>query len=204
MIGELSRTVSLIPPRLQKISSDQIFCYYIQKIFSTFFKKIRKNKRPVLILVEKRAIIQKIPQEIVLWTWRAMLHLRQKKAHICLPRQCVLFSTKFALAGKWNSSAVKYLLRKCEIFADANVGKFHFTLRPTGAIFHNSRSELFHIRQRRIFHLKSQRFCAIISFTLAWINTLFSVVLFRRWKQKWSLSWSTGFKIRNPYFRGLL
>jgi len=24
---------------------------------------------------------------------------------------------------------VKYLLRKCEIFADANVGKFHFTLR---------------------------------------------------------------------------
>ena len=26
--------------------------------------------------------------------------LRQKKAHICLPRQCVLFSVKFALAGK--------------------------------------------------------------------------------------------------------
>jgi len=38
------------------------------------------------------------------------------------------------------------LLRKCEIFADANVGKFHFTLRPEGAIFHNSQSELFHIR----------------------------------------------------------
>ncbi len=37
------------------------------------------------------------------------------------------FSTKFALAGKWNSFAVKYLLRKCEIFADANMGKFHFT-----------------------------------------------------------------------------
>ena len=25
---------------------------------------------------------------------RESLHLRQKKAHICLPRQCVLFSTK--------------------------------------------------------------------------------------------------------------
>ena len=43
---------------------------------------------------------------------------------------------------------MKYLLRKCEIFADANVGKFHFTLRPAGAIFHNSRSELFHIRRK--------------------------------------------------------
>ena len=27
--------------------------------------------------------------------------VRQKKAHICLPRQCVLFSTKFAF-GEWN------------------------------------------------------------------------------------------------------
>ena len=69
-------------------------------------------------------------------TWvRKSLSLRQKKAHICLPRQCVLFSTKFALAGNvkilWRVRqrryAVKYLLRKCEIFADANVGKFHFT-----------------------------------------------------------------------------
>ena len=37
---------------------------------------------------------------------------------------------------------MKYLLRKCEIFADANVGKFHFTLRPTGAIFHNFRKKI--------------------------------------------------------------
>ena len=37
---------------------------------------------------------------------------------------------------------MKYLLRKCEIFADANVGKFHFTLRPTGAIFHNFRKQI--------------------------------------------------------------
>ena len=40
------------------------------------------------------------------------------------------------------SFAVKYLLRKCEIFANANVGKFHFTLRPAGAIFHNFCKEI--------------------------------------------------------------
>ena len=50
---------------------------------------------------------------------------------------------------------MKYLLRKCEIFADANVGKFHFTLRPVGAIFHNSRSELFHIRRKPNISLKA-------------------------------------------------
>ena len=40
------------------------------------------------------------------------------------------FFNEICPSGKWNSCAVKYLLRKCEIFADANVGKFHFTLRP--------------------------------------------------------------------------
>ena len=37
------------------------------------------------------------------------------------------FFNEICPLGKWNSFAVKYLLRKCEIFADANVGKFHFT-----------------------------------------------------------------------------
>ena len=35
------------------------------------------------------------------------------------------------------------------------MGKFHFTLRPVGAIFHNSRSELFHIRRKPNISLKA-------------------------------------------------
>ena len=38
-----------------------------------------------------------------------------------------MYATKFALSGKWNRFAVKYLLRKCEMSACADVGKFHFT-----------------------------------------------------------------------------
>jgi hypothetical protein len=46
---------------------------------------------------------------------------------------------------------VKYLLRKCEIFANANVGKFHFTLRrrsnisqfPKEIISHSAQAEYF-------------------------------------------------------------
>ena len=37
------------------------------------------------------------------------------------------FFNEICPLGKWNSFAVKYLLCKCEIFANANVGKFHFT-----------------------------------------------------------------------------
>ena len=73
----------------------------------------------------------------------------QKKAHICLPRQCVLFSTKFALAGKWNSFAVKYLLCKYEIFASRMWANF-ISHCDEVAIFHNDHGSLFHIR--RIFH----------------------------------------------------
>ena len=90
----------------------------------------------------------------------------QKKAHICLPRQCVLFSTKFALAGKWNSFAVKYLLRKCEIFADANVGKFHFTSTKAvgdGRYFTIHEVNYFTFGVRRIFHFKHYRFYDIIN-----------------------------------------
>ena len=52
----------------------------------------------------------------------------EKSTHLSTKTMCAFFN-EICPAGKWNSFAVKYLLRKCEIFADANVGKFHFTLR---------------------------------------------------------------------------
>ena len=52
----------------------------------------------------------------------------EKSTHLSIKTMCAFFN-EICPAGKWNSFAVKYLLRKCEIFADANVGKFHFTLR---------------------------------------------------------------------------
>ena len=52
---------------------------------------------------------------------------------------------------------MKYLLCKCEIFADANVGKFHFTFCVSRK-FHNSRSELFHRERKRTISLKIRRF----------------------------------------------
>ena len=64
----------------------------------------------------------------------------QKKAHICLPRQCVLFSTKFALRASeiallWNicSANVKYSLREC--------GQISFHIERS-EIFHNFRKEI--------------------------------------------------------------
>ena len=82
--------------------------------------------------------------------------LHQKKAHICLPRQCVLFSTKFALAGKWNSFAVKYLLCKCEIFASRMWANF-ISHCDEGAIFNNFQRKLFHIRRKPNISLKTYR-----------------------------------------------
>ena len=67
----------------------------------------------------------------------------QKKAH--LRCRCAFFNeirlrrVKFGSA-KWNSSAVKYLLRKCD-------GRISFHIERS-EIFHNSRSELFHIRRQ--------------------------------------------------------
>ena len=46
---------------------------------------------------------------------------------------------------------MKYLLRKCEIFADADVGKFHFTSTKAvggGRYFTISARKLFHIRRK--------------------------------------------------------
>ena len=60
--------------------------------------------------------------------------------------------TKFALAGKWNRCAVKYLLRKCEMFACANVGKFHFTSNEV-RYFTMCVSTLFHVLLGKTFHL---------------------------------------------------
>ena len=48
---------------------------------------------------------------------------------------------------------VKYLLRKCEMFADANVANF-ISHCDEGVIFHNFLRKLFNIQHRRIFHLK--------------------------------------------------
>ena len=42
---------------------------------------------------------------------------------------------------------MKYLLHKCEMFADANVGKFHFTSNEV-RYFTISARNLFHIRLR--------------------------------------------------------
>ena len=53
---------------------------------------------------------------------------------------------------------MKYLLRKCEIFADANVGKFHFTSnRAAGGVryFTISARKLFHIRRKPNISLKA-------------------------------------------------
>jgi len=53
---------------------------------------------------------------------------------------------------------VKYLLRKCEIFADANVGKFHFTSnKAIGDVryFTISARKLFHIRHKPNISLKN-------------------------------------------------
>ena len=83
--------------------------------------------------------------------------------------QASAFFNEICPSGKWNSFAVKYLLCKCEIFADANVGKFHFTLRPTGAIFHNFRKEIIsHSAQAEYFTKSFQfwsfsKFCRCIS-----------------------------------------
>ena len=41
---------------------------------------------------------------------------------------------------------VREIRSACEMRCGALGDLFHFTLRPVGAIFHNSRSELFHIR----------------------------------------------------------
>ena len=65
----------------------------------------------------------------------------QKKAHICLPDKCVLFSTKFALraseiASLWNicSANVKYSLTR--MWAN------FISHCDEGAIFHNFRKEI--------------------------------------------------------------
>ena len=75
-----------------------------------------------------------------------------RKKH--LPRQ-VLFSTKFALAGKWNISAkceirlrrVKYSLREC--------GQISFHIATKEQYFTISARELFHIRRKANISLKN-------------------------------------------------
>ena len=58
----------------------------------------------------------------------------------------VLFN-EICPAGKLNSCAVKYLLRKCEMFADANVA--NFISHPNEArIFHNGEGIISHRRSR--------------------------------------------------------
>ena len=58
--------------------------------------------------------------------WRLQKKENKSKDLLSFFSEIRLRRVKFGFA-KWNSFAVKYLLRKCEIFADANVGKFHFT-----------------------------------------------------------------------------
>ncbi|MBR7112425.1 MAG: hypothetical protein IKC75_05865, partial [Clostridia bacterium] len=43
---------------------------------------------------------------------------------------------------------VREIRSACEMRCGALGDLFHFTLRPMGAIFHNSQSELFHIRRK--------------------------------------------------------
>ena len=81
------------------------------------------------------------------------LLLRQKKAHICLPRQCVLFSTKFAF-GEWNMAS------PCEIaplwnICFANVRRrISFHIATKEQYFTISARELFHIRRKPNISLK--------------------------------------------------
>ena len=50
--------------------------------------------------------------------------------------------------GKWNRFAVKYLLRKCEMSAYADVGKFHFT-SSKARYFTMCGSTLFHVLRKQ-------------------------------------------------------
>ena len=52
---------------------------------------------------------------------------------------------------------VREIRSACEMRCGALGDLFHFTLRPTGAIFHNSRSELFHIRRKTNISLEKTR-----------------------------------------------
>ena len=80
-------------------------------------------------------------------------HPHQKKAHICLPRQCVLFSTKFAF-GEWNMAS------PCEIaplwnICFANVrGRISFHIATKEQYFTISARKLFHIRRKPNISLK--------------------------------------------------
>ena len=58
------------------------------------------------------------------------------------------YATKFALSGKWNRFAVKYLLRKCEMSACSDVGKFHFT-SSTARYFTMCAGTLFHVLRKQ-------------------------------------------------------
>ena len=51
---------------------------------------------------------------------------------------------------------VREIRSACEMRCGALGDLFHFTLRPVGAIFHNSRSELFHIRREPNISLKKR------------------------------------------------
>ena len=54
---------------------------------------------------------------------------------------------------------VREIRSACEMRCGALGDLFHFTLRPVGAIFHNSRSELFHIRRKPNISLKNATIC---------------------------------------------
>ena len=97
----------------------------------------------------------------------------EKSTHLSTKTMCAFFN-EICPAGKRNSCAVKYLLRKCEIFADANVGKFHFTSnRAVGDVryFTMRNSTLFHVLRKQnislqpqaMHHLTNKRFRDIIT-----------------------------------------
>ena len=89
--------------------------------------------------------------------WIYFVVISQEKSH---SRKRMAFFSEICPSGKWNSFAVKYLLRKCEIFADANVGKFHFTSTKAvggGRYFTISARKLFHIRRKPNISLKTYR-----------------------------------------------
>ena len=52
---------------------------------------------------------------------------------------------------------VREIRSACEMRCGALGDLFHFTLRPKGAIFHNSQSELFHIRRKPNISLNTYR-----------------------------------------------
>ena len=84
-------------PRLFCEKPLQYPCRYA--ILYASFARIIRAKHGGVLKWPKRSVL-KTERSFIATRGFNSLHLRHKKAHICLPDKCVLFSTNFALVGK--------------------------------------------------------------------------------------------------------